>query len=578
MAFDVGETGGPNGNGDHTPESLQISWVLINPSTNTIAQVIPGTTMETEDPDKMGGLPIIPAVIESGTTRDLLTVASTFKATVPTGVYQLGMTWGLYNENIHSGSDIILDRIYFGQPLDTDSDGIPNHLDLDADNDGINDVIEGGGTDTDGDGQADGTVNGQGIPTSAGSGLTPPNSDTDSQPDYLDLDSDNDTISDLIEGGSGGTDANDDGMVDGPDADGDGIQNSVDGLPTFGDANSPALPDKDSGSDNDSAPDYTDLDDDVTGGAQDIDGTTNSALDTDNDGDVDSTDTGSQGDADGDGVDNAVDTDDANFGGIADASLSAVSLPVKLFLQGAYETTTDTMCDDLRTLTGANGFPQTSPYGGSETTTGAVLGNSDPNNAIVDWVNIELRDGGNNSSVVATVAALVQRDGDVVDASDGTSTLSLSGVTPGNYYLAVHHRNHLAAMTNSTVAVSGSTGTVDFTTMTDTQTHGSNAQVLLETGVYGLWGGNVNDNDTILRTGAGNDLDPLINTVLDDAGNVNDNTNYIVSGYYAGDLNMDGRVIAAGPNNDVTRVLSNIINHPANSGGNANHIVQEQLP
>ena len=39
--------------------------------------------------------------------------------------------------------------------FDQDGDGVPNHLDIDADNDGIVDVIEAGGTDDNGDGQVD---------------------------------------------------------------------------------------------------------------------------------------------------------------------------------------------------------------------------------------------------------------------------------------------------------------------------------------------------------------------------------------------------------------------------------------
>ncbi|MGH1338714.1 MAG: hypothetical protein ACRBFS_21550, partial [Aureispira sp.] len=38
---------------------------------------------------------------------------------------------------------------------DTDGDGILDQLDLDADNDGIPDVVEAGGTDVNGDGRAD---------------------------------------------------------------------------------------------------------------------------------------------------------------------------------------------------------------------------------------------------------------------------------------------------------------------------------------------------------------------------------------------------------------------------------------
>ncbi|MCG1038045.1 gliding motility-associated C-terminal domain-containing protein, partial [Polaribacter sp. DS7-9] len=38
---------------------------------------------------------------------------------------------------------------------DTDGDGVLDYLDLDADNDGIADVVEAGGTDANGDGRAD---------------------------------------------------------------------------------------------------------------------------------------------------------------------------------------------------------------------------------------------------------------------------------------------------------------------------------------------------------------------------------------------------------------------------------------
>ena len=117
---------------------------------------------------------------------------------------------------------------------DCDGDGIPNRLDLDSDNDGINDVTEGGGTDTDGNGIADGTVSATGIPATAGTGLTPPNTDGTGGADPYDLDSDNDGTTDLVESGQPvSLDANGDGRVDDiNDPDKDGIMTSVDGLPT----------------------------------------------------------------------------------------------------------------------------------------------------------------------------------------------------------------------------------------------------------------------------------------------------------------------------------------------------------
>ena len=83
---------------------------------------------------------------------------------------------------------------------DTDGDGVPNHLDLDSDNDGLTDVIESGGQDINRDGLADGASGPTGVPSSAGAGVTPTSSDGDSLFNYLDIDSDNDGIPDNIEG------------------------------------------------------------------------------------------------------------------------------------------------------------------------------------------------------------------------------------------------------------------------------------------------------------------------------------------------------------------------------------------
>ncbi|MDT8886299.1 putative Ig domain-containing protein [Aquirufa sp. LEPPI-3A] len=82
---------------------------------------------------------------------------------------------------------------------DTDGDNTPNYLDLDSDGDGIKDVIEAGGTDANNDGKADGTVNGSGIPSTAGSGLTPTDIDSDGLRNPYDLESDGDGVLDATE-------------------------------------------------------------------------------------------------------------------------------------------------------------------------------------------------------------------------------------------------------------------------------------------------------------------------------------------------------------------------------------------
>jgi len=132
--------------------------------------------------------------------------------------------------------------------FDSDGDGIINQFDLDSDNDGVTDVIEAGGSDPDSDGII-GTglitdVDGDGLEDSidnvdSGSGagevtggtpLTLPNTDGDSVPDYLDLDSDNDGITDVTE--AGGADVNGDGIIDGfTDVDGNGLDDATEVTP-----------------------------------------------------------------------------------------------------------------------------------------------------------------------------------------------------------------------------------------------------------------------------------------------------------------------------------------------------------
>ncbi len=137
---------------------------------------------------------------------------------------------------------------------DTDGDGLADAVDIDADNDGIPDIVEAGGIDIDGDGFVDYPVPGDAtsmvdidgdgladlydIEDSAGgtpgwvNGNAIPNLDTDGDGhnDGLDLDADNDGVPDNIE--AGGHDPEGDGFVDTSlapwDTDGDGLADVYD--------------------------------------------------------------------------------------------------------------------------------------------------------------------------------------------------------------------------------------------------------------------------------------------------------------------------------------------------------------
>jgi MYXO-CTERM domain-containing protein len=197
-----------------------------------------------------------------------------------------------------ANADLICDDV--PAEFDFDADGVPNHLDLDADGDGVVDLIEGGGADTDGDGLVDGFTdgNGDGVADSiAASPLPVPNTDGTEGPDFLDLDADDDGLTDTLE--AGGVDADGDGRPDAPGADGngDGLDDSLTGAG--------ALPVPDT--DGDLTPDFQDVDSDEDGISDNTE-----AFDADQDGVADATAVGS--DSDMDGLDDAFDLDCAAAG------------------------------------------------------------------------------------------------------------------------------------------------------------------------------------------------------------------------------------------------------------------------
>jgi len=186
---------------------------------------------------------------------------------------------------------------------DTDGDGTPDALDLDSDNDGVLDLIERSTNvgavlplDLVVDGAVDiaFAVGANGIPdaleTSADSGVlidSVSDFDGDGQPDFQDLDSDGDSIFDLIE--AGGVDANGDGTIDGfADSDGKGVDDGVESsaLPVFDTDGDGARDFRDGDSDSDTIPDL------VEGG-----GTPNAPIDTDGDGAADFRETDSDDDS-----------------------------------------------------------------------------------------------------------------------------------------------------------------------------------------------------------------------------------------------------------------------------------------
>ncbi|GAA3949166.1 hypothetical protein [Allohahella marinimesophila] len=193
---------------------------------------------------------------------DLIEVFQSFEALADANkngiqdLFDAGVSMGLIR--VDANDDDIDDT---NRLPDTDGDGLPDFRDLDSDNDGVFDVVEGGSQDVNQDAVIDSEV----VLVTA-----PPDSDNavdfDSTgalvgPDYRDVDSNGDGVYDIAGTPFASFDANGDGRIDlTVDADRDGIDDSVDrGLGEFGhggDADGDGLfNDEDADDDNDGLPD-----------------------------------------------------------------------------------------------------------------------------------------------------------------------------------------------------------------------------------------------------------------------------------------------------------------------------------
>ncbi|WP_298509043.1 hemagglutinin protein [uncultured Kordia sp.] len=261
--------------------------------------------------------------------------------------------------------------------------------------------------------------------------------------------------------------------------------------------------------------------------------------------------------------------------------LLGIKIDLIVFLQGALlNSSNNLMRDDLRSTL----LTTTSPYSDGLTcaasvlNTGGTSGTGMDNDDIVDWVFIELRDAVDNTIVASSQSALLQRDGDIV-ATDGLSDIEIE-VRADDYYVVIKHRSHLGIMTANTVALSGTSATVDFTNATNQITFGSNAQTTfgMPSGIVAMWAGNVNEDAVIQYSGTNPDVPSILSLVLNDAGNFLNLPTYAVLGYNNSDVDMNGTIQYTGTTPDTPFILQNVLAHPENFLNFSTYQIQEQLP
>ncbi len=235
-------------------------------------------------------------------------------------------------------------------PLDRDGDGVLDSMDADADGDGITNTIESKGANPYGDDDGDDLYNYLDNDVSGNGDNVVQDAfdrDGDGNPDFLDTDSDNDGIYDIVEAGQGNKDSNNDGVYNNldhnfKDTDQDGIADDFDPNQTGSDFipidtdNDTIFDCYDIDSDNDGIVDIiegqandtyiglSNIDEDKDGMDDafdpDFQGTTNGTINTDGTDAFDHLDT----DSDNDGVSDSTEAYDSDGDGVAETSISGI--------------------------------------------------------------------------------------------------------------------------------------------------------------------------------------------------------------------------------------------------------------
>ncbi|MCB2221517.1 MAG: LamG domain-containing protein [Bacteroidetes bacterium] len=196
-------------------------------------------------------------------------------------------------------------------------------------------------------------------------------------------------------------------------------------------------------------------------------------------------------------------------------------LNAKVYLEGPYNGTgMNTMFTDM--------LPLTQPFSGLPWNYPGTESVSEISENVVDWALIQFRDATDAASATSATtvyesAVFIDSDGNIVGL-DGYSPVYFDQTFTNDFFLVVLQRNHLGILSANPLTLSGSSYDYDFTTGAGQAYGDANGFKEIDTGVYGMIGGDSNGDGTI---------------------NANDKTLYWENeagtrGYLPSDLNLDG--------------------------------------
>ncbi|MCD4747407.1 MAG: polysaccharide deacetylase family protein [Bacteroidales bacterium] len=215
-------------------------------------------------------------------------------------------------------------------------------------------------------------------------------------------------------------------------------------------------------------------------------------------------------------------------------SIPVIIVDLKVFLEGPFNGT------DMNTFLNPSDIPLSQPYNNSPWNYSGVENVTQiPNNDIVDWVLIELRetqfpaDSANSSTIVARQAAFLLKDG-AIKGMDGISPLQFNLLISENLYAVVWHRNHLGVISANAISLIDSVYHYDFSTGYGQVLGGTNGYKEIGNGVWGMIGGDGNANGQTENSDKNDVWEPLSGQ----------------TGYLSGDFNMN-RQVANPDKNDI---------------------------